>query len=307
MVGFELQIRAGGRRGASASRASASRSPSSGASAEEEQRTQDARQDEARQSIARIEADQREADDELNRAQRRLFDAREAMQAQANRDGRSQGGARGARRARRARWRSKFAGSKRPAPSSRRGSPTRREDLATQRGVRRTELQEGVGMSESRLDAGVRTFDEQRDASARRRSARSRCAPGSTSRTARIREARRALEGVRAEASRLEVARATAEADLAHLAASCVEAVQATLDEVAAEVEALEREGLLASPKPIDDRPDAAEIDEDAPRRRPARMPAAAVRPPARRAHDDARRDGRRPARPRSSAWAPST
>ena len=54
-------------------------------SAEEEQRAQDARQDEARQSIASIEADQRQADDQLNRAQRRLFDAREAMQAQSNR------------------------------------------------------------------------------------------------------------------------------------------------------------------------------------------------------------------------------
>ena len=70
---------------------------------------------------------------------------------------------------------------------------------------------------------------------------------------------------MRSEASRLEVARATAEADLTHLAASCVEAVQATLDDVSAEVETLEREGLLASPKPIDDRPDAAEIDDDAP------------------------------------------
>ncbi len=57
--------------------------------------------------------------------------------------------------------------------------------------------------------------------------------------------------------------RATAEADLTHLASSCVESVQATLDEVAAEVEALERDGLLASPKPIDDRPEAAEIDDD--------------------------------------------
>ncbi len=65
--------------------------------------------------------------------------------------------------------------------------------------------------------------------------------------------------------SRFEVARATAEADLSHLASSCVDSVQATLDEVAAEVEALEREGLLASPKPVDDRPEAAEIDEDAP------------------------------------------
>jgi chromosome segregation protein len=43
--------------------------------------------------------------------------------------------------------------------------------------------------------------------------------------------------------------------------------VQASLDDVAAEVEQLEREGLLASPRPVDDAPDAAErddVDEDA-------------------------------------------
>ena len=87
-----------------------------------------------------------------------------------------------------------------------------------------------------------------------------------------------ALEGVRAEASQLDVARATAEADLTHLASSCVESVQATLDEVAAEVETLEREGLLASPKPVDDAPEAAETDEDEDERRgtagePTRQP----------------------------------
>jgi hypothetical protein len=46
---------------------------------------QEARQDEARASIARIEAEQREADAQLNQAQRRLFDAREVLQAQAGR------------------------------------------------------------------------------------------------------------------------------------------------------------------------------------------------------------------------------
>jgi chromosome segregation protein len=80
----------------------------------------------------------------------------------------------------------------------------------------------------------------------------------------RIREARRSLETVRAEAAQLDVARATAESDLAHLAASCVEAVQATLDDVAAEVAALEAQGLLASPKPVDDAPDAAETEDEA-------------------------------------------
>ena len=51
------------------------------------------------------------------------------------------------------------------------------------------------------------------------------------------------LEAIRATVAELDVARATAESDLAHLAQTCVDAVQATLDEVLAEVEALERDG----------------------------------------------------------------
>jgi chromosome segregation protein len=77
----------------------------------------------------------------------------------------------------------------------------------------------------------------------------------------RIREARRSLEGVRAEASALEVQRATAESDLTHLSASCVETVQASLDDVAGEVDQMEKDGLLASPKAVEDGPDAAEGD----------------------------------------------
>jgi chromosome segregation protein len=59
------------------------------------------------------------------------------------------------------------------------------------------------------------------------------------------------------------VARATAESDLAHLASACVESLQSTLDEVAAEVEQLESTGALAAPKPVDDAPDAAEVEGD--------------------------------------------
>ena len=231
-------------------------------SAEEEQRTQDARQEEARQSIARIEADQREADDQLNRAQRRLFDAREAMQAQSNRTAEAK-----ATHAALVERTSALAVEVRRLEDAsaelETRLATRREDLR-RAGVRKAELEDGIVASESRLDDGVRTFDAQRErvreAEERSQSLRS----GFDEQDGHIREARRALEGVRTEASRLEVAKATAEADLSHLASSCVESVQATLDEVAAEVETLEREGLLASPKPIDDRPEAAEIDEDA-------------------------------------------
>jgi chromosome segregation protein len=261
MVGFDLQI---GTADGAAERIARKREQIAveRRSAEGEQRTQDARQDEARQSIARIEADQREADDQLNRAQRRLFDAREAMQAQSNRTAE----AKATHAALVERTSALSVEVRRLEDASAELETrlaTRREDLR-RAGVRRTELHGGIAASESRLDAGVRTFDEQRqrvrEAEERSQSLRN----GFDEQDGRIRDARRSLEGIRAEASRLEVARATAEADLAHLASSCVESVQATLDDVAAEVETLEREGLLASPKPIDDRPEAAEIDEDA-------------------------------------------
>ena len=59
----------------------------------------------------------------------------------------------------------------------------------------------------------------------------------------RVRDARQALEEVRSEVGRIEVARAKADADLTHAATSCRETLQAELEEVVAEVEALEREG----------------------------------------------------------------
>jgi chromosome segregation protein len=139
----------------------------------------------------------------------------------------------------------------------------RREDLGRAES-RRTALLVSITTSEARLDADLRTFDDLRDqvrvADERSQTLRT----GFEAQEAVIREARRTLEGIRAEVAQLDVERATAEADLTHLASSCLEAVQGTLDEVAAEVEQLERDGLLASPKPVDDAPEAAEVEDDA-------------------------------------------
>src|SRR5262249_53789430 len=79
-----------------------------------------------------------------------------------------------------------------------------------------------------------------------------------------IREARKTLESLRTDAAQLDVARATAESDLSHLASACLESVHASLDDVAAEVAHLEQQGVLASPRPVDDAPDAAEVEEEA-------------------------------------------
>jgi chromosome segregation protein len=58
-----------------------------------------------------------------------------------------------------------------------------------------------------------------------------------------LRDARGGLDAVRAEAGSLEIACATSESDLAHLSTHCLEVVEASLDDVLAEVERLEQEG----------------------------------------------------------------
>jgi chromosome segregation protein len=84
-----------------------------------------------------------------------------------------------------------------------------------------------------------------------------------------IREARRALEDVRARANELDIERAKAETDLTHLAQASVDAVQATLDDVLAEVEQLELSGE-ATPDPAaiaaDDSDPESDDAEDAER-----------------------------------------
>jgi chromosome segregation protein len=80
---------------------------------------------------------------------------------------------------------------------------------------------------------------------------------------ATIKVARAALEEVRAAVAELDIARATSEGDLAHLAKACLEAVQATLDEVVSEIAGLEREGSLTPDASVmcADEPDADAAD----------------------------------------------
>jgi len=127
---------------------------------------------------------------------------------------------------------------------------------------RREDLHAAITASERQLDDDLRTFDDLREQVRTADEASQELRGRFDEQETRIREARKALEVVRDEASRLEVQRATAESDLGHLGASCVETVQLSLDEVAAEVAQMEQDGLLASPKAVEDTPDAAEIEE---------------------------------------------
>ncbi len=78
-----------------------------------------------------------------------------------------------------------------------------------------------------------------------------------------IRGARQALEGVRTAVMQSEVARATAQADLTHLAASCLETVNASIDDVVAEVARMEAAGELAAPASRLAAASAPDADED--------------------------------------------
>ena len=230
--------------------------------AEEELRSQDARHEEARESIARIQSEQRTADDLLNSAQRRLFEAREAMQAQAARTSEAKA-AHAALVERASALATEVQRLEESARELETRIQTRRDDLHRNE-TRRAALTESIGASQTTLDAGLLAFDELRDR------VRTADEASQTLRTAfeglegRIRDARRALENVRSEAAQLDVTRATAESDLAHLASSCMESVQASLDEVAAEVAELEKEGVLAAAQPVDDAPEPAEVEGDA-------------------------------------------
>jgi chromosome segregation protein len=84
-----------------------------------------------------------------------------------------------------------------------------------------------------------------------------------------IRDARRALDAVRALTAQLDVTRATAEADLTHLAQQCLDAVNLPLDEVRAEVEQMEASGDIepdVNAIRAAEAPDPDEDDEDAAR-----------------------------------------
>ena len=260
-VGFELQV-ASGSEAIERVRRKQEQIGTERRTAEEELRAQDARHEEARDSIARIQSEQRAADDLLNSAQRRLFEAREAMQAQAERTSEAKA-AHAALVERAGALATEVHRLEESARELETRIQTRRDDLERNE-TRRASLSESVAASQNTLDAGLLAFDELRD--------RVRIADEASQslRTAfeglegRIREARRALESVRSEVAQLDVTRATAESDLAHLASSCMESVQASLDEVAAEVAELESQGLLAAAQPVDDAPEPAEIDEEA-------------------------------------------
>jgi chromosome segregation protein len=209
--------------------------------AEEERDALDRRQEEARGSIARLEGAQRQADERLTASQRRLFEAREAAEALSQRAGE----ARAVHAALVERSSALDAEVQRleeaAAELEQRSAALRAELSETRRRVE--ELGAAIASGEVQLDADVVALDALRQSVMTSEEGVAALRARSEEHEAAIKDARGALDAIRAIVSELDVARATAEADLSHLAHTCEDAVNATLDEVIAEIDQLEREG----------------------------------------------------------------
>jgi chromosome segregation protein len=209
--------------------------------AEQEGQDLDVRQTEARESLSKLEAQQRDADERLNGAQRRLFAARESAEQLNQRVA----GARAAHAGlteRSAALQSEVGRLEEAARELDSRVMHLREELAQKRGLREM-LGTSIERSLEQLDADVRSLDALHAAVRDAEDAAARQHADADGHESALRDARSGLDAVRAEAGDLEVARATSESDLAHLSAHCLEVVEASLDDVLAEVERLEQEG----------------------------------------------------------------
>jgi chromosome segregation protein len=127
----------------------------------------------------------------------------------------------------------------------------------------RERLLAGLSEHEQALDAGVRSLDERREQVrvADERAADLRAAVDTKDGV--IRDARRALDAIRALVAELDVTRATAESDLAHLAQQTLDAVGASLDDVQEDVARMEAAGVVEPDARAIRAAEAAEPDEE--------------------------------------------
>jgi chromosome segregation protein len=221
--------------------------------AEEEHATLDARHAEVQASLNRLQDEQRDAEQRLSLAQRRLMEARGVVDDLAGRA---------------AEIRAEHAGLvERSAALT--GDVLRLEETAReleeriaarlgeldQARTQREGLLQALADGERMLDEDVRTLEAARAEVQTADELVSDLRIRIDAQDARIRDARRGLDTIRAEVNDLDLTRVAAESDLGHLAHSCTDTLQTTLDAVLAEVERMEQAGETT--------PDAAAIAAD--------------------------------------------
>ena len=206
--------------------------------AEEERAALEQREVEARESIARREDDRRIAEERLAVAQRRLLDAREIVDDLSRHMGETKAACAGLTE--RASALAAEVGRLEQASRELEARLVTRGEEVAHAQARREELERTL-VEQDRSLQGDRAALEHVKAQVQSAEARVIALRGDVEEhETRIREARTALDGIRQAVNELDVARAKAENDLTHLATSCLETLQASLDEVTREVEAME-------------------------------------------------------------------
>jgi len=223
--------------------------------AEEEQAALEARRSEAEASIGRTEEAQRAGEEQLGAAQRRLAEARETVETLAAHAAEARA-AHAALVERASAVVSEVARLEEATRELEQRVSLRRSELA-QTHARRESMLAAIQDGERALDEDVRAIDRLREDLRSADEAAATLRMSVDAQDVRIKDARHALEGIRVEASEFDVARATAESDLGHLAQMCLDAVQVSLDDVLAEVEVMEQAGEAV--------PDAAAITAEEP------------------------------------------
>ena len=209
---------------------------------DEERAALEVRRDEARASIERLEGEQRVADERLAAAQRRVFDGRESLERLRRDEAEVKAGhaalverasalEAGVLRIERANRELEERVEHRAAEHARIGAA--REALIASVADSKRQLDDEVA-NLTTLREDVRAVDEQVLGLRGRLETEDGAA----------RLARAALEERRGEVAAIDLARVTAERDLDHLAETCRDALQMTLDEVSARAEQLEQDGL---------------------------------------------------------------
>jgi chromosome segregation protein len=247
--------------------------------AEEERSSLEARRVEADASILRLEGEQRQAEERLGHAQRVLADARDAAGAL----GAHAAEARATHAALVERASALDADVLRLEESARdlEFRIQTRVSERQQTDERRAALLTAVAESERALDVDIRVLGDKRDELRIADEAAAALRAAVDAQDAVIREARGALEAVRAEAGEIELERVGAESDLTHVAQTCMDAVQRSLDEVLAEVEEMERAGeavpdarAIAAEEPDPEAEEDGAAPAEAPPAAPADVPA---------------------------------
>ena len=223
--------------------------------AEEEGTALDGRTAEAQRKIAQIQEEQRVADEHLSKVQRSLAGAK-ATATELN-DQAATARAAHAGLAERAAALSSDVLRLREAARELEERIAMRVDERQQTLTLREELFQNIARNERALDEAIRGLDITRDELRGADEMAGALRAAADAQEITIRESRQLLEGVRSEVAGSDLARATAEGDLTHLAQSCADAVQMSLEAVLVDVEEMERSGQAV--------PDAVAITAEEP------------------------------------------